>query len=72
MGDIIMEANKSSGIKYKKKKRNKIRQYQYNGYKPFTFIYKNSEIKLCVGDIITMYPNKLTSKLKKMLTEVEE
>ena len=67
-----MEAKKTKDRKPKKRSRNQLRQYRYNGRKPFTFIYKGERIMLERGDLIPMFQVKLTQKLRRMLTEVEE
>ena len=66
-----MEASKIKGQPLKRQRKHELKQYQYNGSKSFIFTYKNNVITLDKGDIITMKPNKLTLKLRRMLTEIE-
>ena len=66
-----MEVNKSKSKPLKRQRKHVLKQYQYNGNKSFTFTYKNETITLDRGDIITIHPNKLTLKLRRMLTEIE-
>ena len=66
-----MEVNKVKGKPLKRQRKHVLKQYQYSGRNNFTFIYKNKVITLERGDIITIHPNKLTLKLRRMLTEIE-
>ena len=49
----------------------KNKKYRYDGSKPFTFIYEDKKITLRRKDVIHFNPEKLTSKLIKVLTEIE-